>query len=795
MIRNYLKTGWRNLKKNMGYSGINISGLAIGMAVAMLIGLWVWDEVSFNKSFDNYSRLGQLYQNRTFSGRTGTYAITPQPMSKELRANFPDFKDAAITTFNDQHILSYGDKKITRKGIFAEPQFTRMFSLKMLRGVQNGLDQVNSIMLSASLATAIFGNEDPVGKLIRVDNMENLAVTGVFRDFAANTQFADITMLMPWDYLGSQVPFIRNTANDWEISNYNCYVQLADKANMPAVEKKIKDMMLAKVSDGSKTSKPEILLLPMNKWRLYSDFTDGKNTGGFIRLVRLFAIVGLFVLLLACINFMNLSTARSEKRAKEVGIRKTVGSVRAQLIYQFLSESFLVTFISFLISLVLVALTLPWFNNILTKDMSIPWQSPVYWTICLGFILLTALLAGSYPAFYLSSFNPVRILKGTFKAGRFAAVPRKVLVVVQFTVSVALIIGTVIVYRQIQYAKDRPMGYDSNGLIYVPINTPDLRRLDPKVLRNDLLATGMIENMSESSSRMTEEGNLSFGFSWGNTPANAEVLFTIMRTTEEYGKTVGFELIAGRDFRDFTSDSTSLILNESAANLMGGKDIVGKLVTGNDGTAYTVIGIIKDMMRTSPYVKTATPAMFMLNPKIFFTINIKVKPTVPMAQALSKMEAVFKKYNPASPFEYEFADELYAQKFQNENLISNLATFFGALAIFISCLGLLGLSSFVAEQRNKEIAVRKVLGASVFTVWRLLSREFVLLVMISLVIAIPVANYLMSSWLEDYQYRVKLSWWIFAAAAMGALLITLVTVSFQSIKAAIGNPVKRLRSE
>lgn len=794
MIRNFLKTAWRNLKKNKGYSSINISGLAIGMAVAMLIGLWIWHELSFNKSFDNYSRLGQLYQNRTFNGQTGTYSIMPQPISEELRTNYPDFKDAALTTFNSEHILSYKDKKIIHRGIFAEPQFTKMFSLKMLDGAQNGLDDVHSILLSETLAHTLFGNEIAIGKMIRVDNRGDLTVRGVFKDFPADTEFEEVTMLMPWTYLVSEDASIRGSADNWGINNYNCYVQLAENADINSVEKKIRSLIHAKVSDNDKISKPELLLLPMSRWRLYSEFTDGKNTGGFIVLVRLFAIAGLFVLILACINFMNLSTARSEKRAKEVGIRKTIGSVRMQLIHQFLSESFLVTLIAFFISLILVSVTLPWFNSILSKDIGIPWQSPGFWMISIVFIVVTALLAGSYPAFYLSSFHPIKVLKGTFKAGRFAALPRRVLVVVQFTVSVSLIIGTFIVYRQIQHARERPLGYNSNGLIYVPVNTPELQSLDYSVLRNELLSTNSVENMSKSSMPMTMEGNLSTGFSWDGSSSNSDALFTIMRVTEDHGKTIGFQLIAGRDFsRDFKSDSAGIILNETAAKLVGGKDIIGKIITGN-GTKYTIIGIVKDMVRSSPYSQ-AMPAMFVLTTRFHNTINIKIKPTVATALALSKIEAVFKKYNPAAPFEYQFADELYAKKFTDENLIGKLAAFFAVLTVLISCLGLFGLASFMAEQRSKEIAVRKVLGASVFTLWRLLSKEFVLLVLVSLFIAIPVAYYLMNNWLQGYQYRVELSWWIFGIAGVAALVITLFTVSFQSIKAAIGNPVKNLRIE
>jgi len=424
MFRNNIKVAWRNLVKSKGFSFINITGLAIGMAVALLIGLWVWDELSFNKSFDNYNRIGQLLQNRTFNGKTATYKIQSQPMAKELRDHYPDFKEAALATSTEDHVLAWKEKKISTKGIFAEPQFSKIFSLKMIEGVQNGLEDPTSTLLSESLAKTIFGTEPAIGKILKADNMGDLTVKGIYKDFPKNSDLKEVQLLMPWQYLLTVNPSAKSTTDTWGSNNYNVYVQLNEKANLQAVQKKIFGIINSKVGENDKASKPEVLLLPMNKWRLYGDFTDGKNTGGFITIVRLFALVGIFVLVLACINYMNLSTARSEKRAREVGVRKTIGSAKSQLIYQFLTESFLITFSSFIISLGLVSLTLPWFNQILGKDMSISWSSPLFWTVSLGFILLTSLLAGSYPAFYLSSFRPIKVLKGNFRSGKLASIPK-----------------------------------------------------------------------------------------------------------------------------------------------------------------------------------------------------------------------------------------------------------------------------------------------------------------------------------------------------------------------------------
>jgi putative ABC transport system permease protein len=490
---------------------------------------------------------------------------------------------------------------------------------------------------------------------------------------------------------------------------------------------------------------------------------------------------------------MNLSTARSERRAKEVGIRKSVGSLRSQLIFQFFSESLLVAVLAFASSLLLVQLVLPFFNDVAGKKMFILWANPLFWLLGIGFSMITGLIAGSYPAFYLSSFNPVKVLKGTFRAGRFAAVPRKVLVVVQFTVSVILIIGTIIVFRQIQFAKNRPVGYSRDGLVTLPVITRDIHdHFD--VVKNELLSSGSIASMAEAGSPTTAIWSTNAGFDWKGKDPNLAVEFPNVDVSYDYGKTVGWQFKDGRDFsREFLTDSTAFVLNETAAKFIGLKNPVAEILKW-DGVPYKIIGIIKDMVVESPY-SPVRPTLFHLSKYPGNVIIAKINPAAGAAEALHKIETVFKKYNPAQPFDYQFVDEVYAQKFGNEQRIGKLASFFAVLAIFISCLGLFGMASFVAEQRTKEIGVRKVLGASVFNLWRLLSKEFVLLVIISCAIAIPVAWYFLHEWLQKYEYRTEMSWWIFVAAGSGALVITLLTVSFQSIKAALMNPVKSLRTE
>jgi ABC-type antimicrobial peptide transport system permease subunit len=586
---------------------------------------------------------------------------------------------------------------------------------------------------------------------------------------------------------------MQNWKEDWNNNMMQVFAQLSPATTIEKASAKIKDVKLKHSSAEAKTVKPEIFLHPMNKWHLYDEFENGVNTGGAIQYVWLFAIIGMFVLLLACINFMNLSTARAEKRAKEIGVRKAIGSARRQLIHQFLSESFLMTFLASVLAILLVQLALPWFNNVANKEMSILWNNAFFWMSVLGFIVITALIAGSYPALYLSSFQPIKVLKGSFRAGRFAALPRKALVVVQFTVSICLIIGTIIIFRQIQFAKDRPVGYSRDGLIYLRMLTDDIHN-HFDAFRNELIETGAIVDVAESNGTVTEIAENTGDFAWQGKDPNRKESFGHIRVSPGYGKTVGWKFLSGRDFSRLNiSDSTGLVLNEAAAKLMGLQNPVGEIIQ-YQGKDYKVLGVVKDMIMRSPF-EPARPSVFSILPWWGSALSIKIKPTVNTGEALAKIETVFKKYVPSTPFDYRFADQEYARKFSEEARIGTLSFFFACFAIFISCLGLFGLASFVAEQRTKEIGIRKVVGASIFNIWKLLSKDFVVLIFISCVIAIPLAWYYMHGWLQNYQIRTEISWWVFAVTIAGALLITLLTVSFQTIKAALANPVKNLRSE
>jgi len=794
MIRNYFKIAFRNLVKYKGYSFINIAGLATGMAVAMLIGLWVYDELAYNQSFLHYDRIAKVMQHLTYNGQIGTQAHLPFPVGEVLRTQYgSDFKRVVMATGTDNYILTVGDKKFTKLGSFMEPEAPELFSLHMLKGTRAGLTDPHSILLSRSLAQTYFGDTNPMGKLMKLNNQLDVRVTGVYEDLPANSDFRDMLFIAPWQLFMIKEPGIAAMPDPWGWNGWYAYVEMADRADMDNVSARIRDVKLNRVRKEDRHFKPELFLEPMRNWHLYAGFENGVRSGGLIEYVWLFGLIGVFVLLLACINFMNLSTARSEKRAREVGIRKAVGSVRSQLISQFFSESLLVVSLAFGLSLLMAQLMLPTFNELAGKNLSILWASPWFWLFGLGFSLLTGVISGSYPAFYLSSFQPVKVLKGTFRVGRFATIPRKVLVVVQFTVSVTLIIGTVIVFRQIQFAKNRPVGYDRNGLVMSQVLSSEIHDHYDAV-RSDLKDTGAVVEMAESVSPVTDVWSTNGNIDWTGKAPGVAVDFPNNGVSAEYGKTVGWQFVQGRDFsKAFRTDSSCMVINEAAVKFMGLKHPVGETIQWG-GHPFKVIGVIKDMVVNSPYQRVSASLFHLARFRGNFVV-MKLNPAKSPGQALKAVETVFKKYSPAMPFDYQFVDQEYARKFGDEERVGRLASFFAILAIFISCLGLFGLASFMAEQRTKEIGVRKVLGASVLSLWGLLSQEFVALVLISLGLATPIAYYFLNDWLQKYEYRTEIAWWVFVATGLVALAVTLLTVSFQSLRAALMNPVKSLRTE
>jgi len=792
----WLKIAWRHHRNNRLYTLLNLSGLAIGIAAALLIGLWVHDELAFDSIHTNYSRIARVMDNQSTDGGITTTDKLPAPLATLLRNQYPaDIPHLALYYPNFRHILTVDkEHSVAAVGSWVQPDLPVMLTLPMISGSRQALTDRENCLISQSAARALFGSADPMGRTIRVDNNVEVRVGGVFADIPAGSTFHDVDIFLAWDKAVDEMPGMKDYANAWDAPGFNIYMQLGDHANMARINGNIRNI----IADHTHNKGETIFLQPMSEWHLYGEFANGTAVGGRIRIVRLFAGIGLFVLLLAGINFMNLATARSEKRAKEVGVRKTIGSARSHLILQFLAEAAAMTFASTALALGALWLILPFFNSLAGKTLRIPWTNPVFGMFILAFIVIVALLAGSYPAFFLSRFKPVEVLKGTARFGTSlrAALPRKILVVVQFTVSISLIIATLLVGRQIDFAKHRPVGYSRAGLINVGKNTKDLYDADYQSLRNDLLRTGFVANMAESATPLTEAPDAVAGdISWEGADPNARPTFSYLGFTAEYGRTIGWQVLAGRDFdAALKTDSGNVIINASAAKLIGFPQPVGKQVRLG-GRSRIIIGVVTDLVMSSPF-QNVQPACYFLAPgQQNNNILIRMQPGRSMQDALAAIETVLKKYNPESPFDYRFVDTDYAQKFADEERVAALARIFTVLAIIISGLGLFGLSAYSAEQRTKEIGVRKILGSSAFRIWQLLVFDILRLVALAAAVAVPLAAVFMHKWLTSYTWRIPIGWDVFALSGGLALVIAVATVSYHAVRAAMANPACSLRSD
>jgi len=789
----------RSLLKRKVSSFINVIGLTVGMSVAVLIGLWIWDEVSYNKYHDKYDRIGAVLQTQTFGDDVRTWWGQVLHLADYLRDNYgSNFEQVVLADWEGDRLFSNGTNTMEETGLFIEPHGPSMLTLKMVDGTAEGLNSPNSILISETMAQAFFGKSEVAGQTLTMNETTELSVEGVYKDLPQNAYFANAAFFASWQVREAELPEWLTRPSNWSSNGFNIFVEIPKGLSFEQVNTNIKDAKLKGIiaaGDNDDRFNPVTFLHPMSDWHLYNEFENGVNAGGQIEYVWLFGIIGIFVLLLACINFMNLSTARSEKRAKEVGIRKVSGSTRSQLINQFYGESLLVTVLAFILALGLVQLCLPSFNQIADKEIIFPLNNVWFWVLGGAFSVFTAFLAGSYPAFYLSSFQPVKALKGTFQQGRLAHVPRKVLVVLQFTVSIILIIGTLVVFQQIQHTKDRSIGYDQDRLVNIPIKDGRFNN-HYSAFKNELLQSRSVQEVTLASSPITQTWSTSSGFTWeGKAPGDGDV-FTTLRVTPDFGQTVGWEVLEGRDFSsDLSTDSTAFVINEAAVQYLGFEDPIGKTINWGGDDLYKIIGVVGDMVMQNPYEEVGQMIFVLSSGSDSDNIIAKLTPGVATNEALQTLESLYKKYDPINPFEYEFVDQDYATKFGNEERIGRLAGIFTLLAIFISCLGLFGMISFVIQQRTKEIGIRKILGASVQTIVGLLSKDFIQLVLFAIVLAVPIAWYFAERWLENYVYRIQMGWWIFAIAGTLALTIAFLTVSLQSISAALANPIEALRDE
>jgi len=785
MLKNYFKTAFRNLWKNKTFGFLNIIGLGVGIACAALIMLWVEDEVNYNSSIQNKDNIYQLLEDQSYEGKIYTFASMPGLFASVAKDEIPGIKRAARTDWGNRYLFTLGDKSIYEYGMMADSQLFRIFSLQFIQGNEHeAFNDVHEIVISQTMAKKFFGNDNPVSKMLKVNNTKEYKVTGVFKDLPFNTTYS-FDWLMPFKNFEEQNPWYTN----WGSNGLQTFVELQPNADRSALNAKMKGFIQSK--DTAAAAHP--FLFSIHDWRLRYNFVEGKQSGGRIEYVRLFSLIALIILIIACINFMNLSTARSEQRAREVGVRKVMGAGKGKLVFQFMTESILLSFVSVIFALILVAFTLQPFNNLVGKHLTLQLTNPVHLLALIIIGLTTGILAGSYPSFYLSSFNPINVLKA-FKAGARSNTIyiRKGLVISQFVISTVLIICTVVVYQQIQHVKSRPLGFDKDKLLYMDLNENLRNHFD--AARQSLLQTGVVADATLARSWVMSMGSNGDGFEWDGKPAGLNPLVTQETVSPQYISTLGLHVINGRDFYETPNvDSTNVIINETMARIMNKENPVGMMLKNGD-SHYQIIGVVNDFVYNDMY-KPPAPAVIYCDPKNTNYLFIRLKSAGDLKAQVAVIENVMKTGNPGYPFEYKFLDDQFDRFFRGEMLIGKLSRLFGILAIFITCLGLFGLAAYTAERRTKEIGIRKVLGASLANIVAMLSRDFLQLVSVGAVIAFPISWLIMNNWLQNYAYRITMAWWIFILAGITALVIALATVSYQAIKAGLMNPVKSLRTE
>ena len=787
MLKNYCLITLRNLRKNSTYSFINIAGLAIGITCSLLILLWVNDEISFDRFHPKSDRLYQVWVNAVFDGKVNSWNSLPLPTYQALKSEHNNIVNTTATDWGGKHLLTVGENGIQKRGYYAGEEFLTMFEFPLLKGdPRQVLSEPYAIVITESTAKALFGDEDPINRIVRLNNKEELKVTGLMKDVPKNSSF-EFDFLLPWKLYQTN-SWVKENEDNWSNYSFQVYVELDEPASEVTVESKISDLL---TRHGEDDFPHEIFLHPLNRWRLYSDFENGKEAGGMIEYVQMFFVIALFILVIACINFMNLSTARSERRAREVGIRKSVGSGRGEIVLQFIGESVFISTLAFAVALLATELLLPFYNDLVSKQLDIDYTTRTFWLFALGLIAFTGVISGSYPAFYLSSFQPVKVLKGKVQVGKHAGLPRKVLVTLQFMFSILLIIGTIVIYEQIQLVKNRDLGYSQENLITVE-NTDQITK-NFTGLKNALLGSGVVNSVTRSNSAITDINSNNF-LGWPGKPEDHRVIFVTIAADYDYSKTMGIKVLEGRDFsEDFKSDTTAILVNKAGVDLMGLEDPIG---TQLDlwGGKRELIGILDNTLMGSPYAPVG-PMFVILNPGWVNAITIKLESNGDVEGSLKKVEEIFKVHNPGYPFEFEFVDEAFDRKFATINMTSSLASLFASLAIIITGLGLFGLAAFTAEQRTKEIGIRKVLGASVSGLVGLMSTDFSRLVILAFLISAPLSWWALDTFLQRFTYRIDIPWWVFPVTGILSLLFALVIVSTQAFRAARANPVNSLRNE
>lgn len=788
-MKNDLKATWRNLRKNRGFSALNVVGLAVGVACASLIFLWVEDELTFDHDVSNRHRIYRLMENVTHDGIINTFGQMPGPMAAVLTSEVTGIKNASRWSGRaSQALFNVDSKSLYEEGEYVDSTFFAIFNTPFIHGVpERALDNLHDLVISERMAMKFFGTTDVVGKTLKMDNDKLFTVTGVMENPRPNSSFQG-EWFARYDLLVPKFDWLQR----WDAKASPTLVELYPDADVKMINQNLTKLLTSRTD--SETS--EVFLFGMNEWRLHNHFTNGIQDGqGRIKYVKIFSIVACIILVVACINFMNLATARSEQRAKEVGVRKTLGARRRSLITQFMGESVMLAFVSVVLAVVIILLTLPAFNNVVDKNLTLQWASPRHIGSLLLITFTCGLLAGSYPALYLSSFNPVYILKGIkIKASAATGFIRKGLVVTQFAVSIIFMIAAIIIYQQISYTKNRDLGYNTSQLIYMDVRGDIGKNFN--TIKNELIRAGVAENAAMSMGPVIRLGWYSSdNLSWQGKDPNKNVLIMTEGVTPEYVSTVGMRIKEGRDFQpDAKIEEGNIIINETLARMISDKSPVGDVVSAGD-YQMKIIGVVKDFVHENMYSRSPMPVVLLCTTFDYNYLTIRLKASPDLSGNLAKVEEIIKAYNPEYPFEYSFMDAEFDKLFKTETLAQKLAGAFGMLAVFISCLGLFGLAAYTAQRRQKEIGIRKILGATVNSITSLISSDFLILAGISFVVAFPIAWWIMNNWLQSYEFRTPIYWWVFAGVAVLTVLIILATVSFQTLKAALRNPTEVLRRE
>lgn len=785
VLANYGKVILRNLSRYTGFSFINISGLAIGMASAILILLFIQNELSSDQFHEKKDRIYVLYNRAMINDKLECWPAVPTLVTPVLKAGYPQVEEVTRMNGVGGIVLHVGDRNLEADGMMVDSGFFKIFSFPLVAGRrEDALTSPRSMVITETFAKKIFPGKDALGQVIRIDSNAYFKITAIAKALPNNASFT-FDYLLPYDYM-KEIHWFKPS---WTDDGTRTIVLLKPGVTQSTADARVRNIIKAHVAGVTN----EVFLHPLSKWHLYSNYENGKIAGGNIDSVRLFGVIAAFILIIACINYMNLSTARHVRSAREVGIRKVVGAGKASIVFRFLGESIMISLLSGLVAIVLVQLTIGGFNWLVFKELYIPYGNPYFWLAIGGFVLLTGLIAGSYPAFYLSAYRPVNVLKGTFRKAHNLVSVRKVLVVFQFCFAIIFIVGTIVIYRQIRYANKRDPGYNRDHLAFAYVNGDVNKEYLP--IKRDLLSSGAAIAVTRSNSPITYVWSGDNNYKWPGADPKQKIFFCEYHADNDFVETMGLKLVAGRTINTllYPTDTTAVLLNESAVAVMGLKHPVGQIIQNPQGN-WTVVGVIKNFVPGSPLF--AIDPTIIQGPKNWFgAVTFRLNPKYTLSDNMSKIAAVFKRYNPEYPFTYRFVDEADTEKIEGQRRTGIQSALFGGMSILISCLGLFALSAYMAESRIKEIGVRKVLGATVYNVWELLSRDFVVLVLIAFLIASPIAYYIMHNWIRHFDYRTDISWWIFALAGIGALAITLITVSFQAVKAALANPARCLRTE